>query len=160
MYAFYLSCPSATAGVAVLYHVNGQLQSAYSRLIETSVCHKKHNFTIIKYHLAQTLYSISLVIFDIGFNSPLLSEDILTRQCMYSVVKCTGHHLGVVYPLFKPYCFYSDVHYFYAAAAAADDEDDESVRLVLSVSTLRSTFHERSLQHMFTYIKDYPYKCL
>ena len=55
---------------------------------------------------------------------------------MYSVVKCTGHHPGVVYPLFKSYCFYSDVHYFYAAAA---DDDDESVRLVLSVSTLCST---------------------
>ena len=65
---------------------------------------------------------------------------------MYSVVKWTGHHPGVVYPLFKPYCFYSDVHYFYAAAAAAAaDDDDESVRLVLSVSTLCSTFHERSL---------------
>ena len=60
---------------------------------------------------------------------------------MYSVVKCTGHHPGVVYPLFKPYCFYSDVHYFYAAADDDDDDDDdESVRLVLSVSTLCSTF--------------------
>ena len=140
MYGFYLSCPSATAGVAVLYHVNGQLQSAYSRLIETSVCHKKHNFTIIKYHLAQTLYSILLVIFNIGFNSPLLSEIILTHQCMYSVVKCTGHHPGVVYPLFKPYCFYSDVHCFYA------------------VSTLCSTLMKGhyTVQHIFTYIKDYP----
>lgn len=127
MYAFYLSCISGTADVAVLYHVNGQLQRAYSRLIETSVCHKKCNFTITKYHLAQTLYSISLVIFDTGFKSPLLSEIILTRQCMYSVVKCTGHHPGVVYPLFKPY-----THYFYA-------DGDESVRLVLSVSTLCST---------------------
>jgi len=92
---------------------------------------QKHNFTIIEHHLAQTLYSISLVIFEIGFKSPLLSEIILTHQCMYSVVKCTGHHPGVVYPLFKPY-FTVMYIIFYA-------DDDESVRLVLSVSTLCST---------------------
>ena len=79
---------------------------------------------------------------------------------MYSVVKCTGLHTGVVYPLFKPYCFYSDVHYFYAAAAAAADDDGESVQLVLSVSTLCSTFMKGHCDFMFTYIKDYPYKCL
>ena len=69
---------------------------------------------------------------------------------MCSVVKCTGHHPGVVYPLFKPYCFYNDVHYFYA--------DDERVRLVLSVSTLCSTLMKGhyTVYHIFTCIKDYP----
>ena len=37
-------------------------------------------------------------------------------------------------PFVKPYCFYSDVHYFYV-----DDDDYESVQLVLSVSPLSFT---------------------
>ena len=156
MYAFYLSRLSGTASVAVFYHVNGQLQRAYSRLIETSVCHKKTQF----YH-NQISLSTDLIINSTGHYfliqafKALYLVIILTCQCMYSIVKCTGHHPGVVYPLFKPYWFYSDVHYFYAAA----DDDNESVTGIKCVYLMFHT-HESSLQHMFTYIKDYPYKCL